>query len=92
MGNMSPEEEAKLKEDVKDAFDKIDTNKSGMIDKKEFRALCERVAQNMGNQLKEKEFEELFQKFDKDNSGLISFQEAYNNWPGLSMLIAFDKE
>ena len=27
-----------------------------MIDKKEFRALCERVAQNMGNQLKEKEF------------------------------------
>ena len=43
MGTLSPEEEAKLKKELKEEFDKIDTDKSGMIDKKEFKVLIDKV-------------------------------------------------
>ena len=92
MGNLSPEEEAKLKKDVKEKFDEIDTDKSGMIEKNEFRNLCVKVAKNMGGKpATEEDFEKTFKEFDKDNSGTISFDEVYKNWGAFSILVGFSE-
>lgn len=89
---MSPEEEAKLKKELKEEFDKIDTDKSGMIDKNEFRVLLEQVVKNSQiDSFKEEDFEETFKNFDKDNSGKISFNEIFKEWPTFSLLIGLAK-
>ena len=87
MGNQSPEEEAKLKKDVRADFDKIDTDKSGLIEKEEFRKLVEKIAQKQGTKIKEEEVEKTFNQFDKDKSGKISFDEVFANWAAFGVLI-----
>ena len=87
MGNQSPEEAAKLKKDVRADFDKIDTDKSGLIDKEEFRKLIEKIAQKQGTKIKEEEVEKTFNQFDKDKSGKISFDEVFANWAAFGVLI-----
>ena len=87
MGNQSPEEEAKLKKDVRADFDKIDTDKSGLIEKEEFRKLVEKIAQKQGTKIKEEEVEKTFNQFDKDKSGKISFDEVFDNWAAFGVLI-----
>ena len=89
MGTLSPEEEAKLKEE----FDKIDTDKSGMIDKKEFKALIDKVAKNAEiDPPKDEDFEGMFKKFDKDNSGKITFDEIFKEWTAFTLLIGLAKK
>ena len=91
MGTLSPEEEAKIKKDIREEFDKIDTDKSGMIDKNELRNLLEKIAKKMGEPLKEKNVDETFDQLDKDKSGKISFEEVFAQWAGFSMLIGLSK-
>ena len=93
MGNLSPEEEEKVKKECREEFDKLDTDKSGMLDKNEFRILLEKVAQNVGGTpAKEEEFDEAFKEFDKDNSGKISFEEVFKEWVSFSFLVGLSKE
>ena len=88
MGTLSPEEEAKIKKDIREEFDKIDTDKSGMIDKNEFKSLVDKVANKIGeNPPKEKDIETAFNEFDTDNSGEISFEEVNQNWLAFSLLV-----
>ena len=92
MGNLSPEEEAKLKKELKEEFDKVDTDKSGMIEKKEFRELINKVVKNCElDPPKEEDFEEMFKEFDKDNSGKITIDEIFKEWAGFSLLIGLSK-
>ncbi len=93
MGNLSPEEEAKLKKDVKEKFDEIDTDKSGMIDKKEFKVLIDKVVKNAEiDPPKEEDFDEMFKEFDKDNSGKITFDVIFKEWTAFSLLIGLAKK
>ena len=93
MGNLSPEEQEKVKKDAKEEFDKIDTDKSGLIDKNEFRKILEKVAKNVGGKPpKEEDFDEVFKEFDKDNSGQISFDEAYKEWVAFGMIVGLSKD
>ena len=93
MGNLSPEEEAKIKKECREEFDKLDTDKSGLIDKKEFRVLLDKIAKNIGGTPpKEEDFDEAFNGFDKDNSGKISFEEVFKEWVSFSMLVGLSKE
>ena len=92
MGNLSPEEEAKMKKEVKEEFDKIDKDKSGLWEKNEFRKLLEQAANNVGGTPpSEEDFDEAFKEFDKDNSGKISFDEAFKNWTAFSLLVSLAK-
>ena len=88
MGNQTPEQEAKLKADVKAEFDRIDTDKSGMIEKQEFRNLLETIAKKHGDgTVKESDFESTFNQFDKDKSGKLSFDEIFKNWGAFGLLV-----
>ena len=92
MGNLSPEEEAKIKKDAREEFDKVDTDKSGLIDKNEFRKILEKVAKNVGGKPpKEEDYDEVFKQFDKDNSGQISFDEAYQDWVSFATIVGLSK-
>ena len=93
MGNLSPEEQAKLEKDCKEEFDKIDTDKSGLIDKDEFRKLIEKIAKNTGGEMaSEKDIDDAFKELDLDNSGKISFDEFRKQWFTFSFLIQLSKE
>ena len=93
MGTLSPEEEAKLKKELKEEFDKIDTDKSGMIDKKEFKVLIDKVVKNAEiDPPKDEDFDEMFKEFDKDNSGKITFDVIFKEWTAFSLLIGLAKK
>jgi Ca2+-binding EF-hand superfamily protein len=93
MGNLSPEEQAKLEKDCKEEFDKIDTDKSGLIDKDEFRKLIEKIAKNTGGEMaSEKDIDDVFKEFDTDNSGKISFDEVMKEWISFSFLVGLSKD
>ena len=57
---------------LKKAFDSFDTDNSGELSKEEFRTVM-----TMRSGLTDVQFETLFQKVDKDGSGVISFDEYY---------------
>jgi Ca2+-binding EF-hand superfamily protein len=64
-----------------------------MLDKNEFRKFLEQVAKNIGGTPPtEADFDEAFKGFDKDNSGKISFDEAFKEWVSFSMLVNLSKE
>ena len=93
MGNLSPEEQAKLEKDCKEEFDKIDTDKSGLIDKDEFRKLIEKIAKNTGGEpASEKDIDDVFKEFDTDNSGKISFDEVMKQWISFSFLVGLSND
>ena len=60
------------REALKKAFDSFDTDNSGDLSKEEFRTVM-----TMRSGLTDVQFETLFQKVDKDASGVISFDEYY---------------
>jgi Ca2+-binding EF-hand superfamily protein len=97
MGNQEEKELARLEEETKKQtkaeFDKLDTDKSGQLDKKEFRVLLERVAKNLNGEIlsTEEEIEKEFNKFDKDGSGKISFDEVYERCMDFAMLVGLSK-
>jgi hypothetical protein len=73
-GKVAP---VKDREALKKAFDSFDTDKSGDLSKAEFRTVMMMRTTGEGEALTDTEFETLFQKVDKDASGVISFDEYY---------------
>jgi len=57
--------------DLKELFNKIDKSQDKMLDREEFIELLQMVAKD----IPEKDIDRLFQKFDKNNDGTISFKE-----------------
>ena len=94
MGNLSPEEQKEVEKDAREEFDKLDTDKSGMLDKNELRALLVKFNEKMGKgePLKEETVDEVFKEFDKDNSGKISFDEIMAEWPSFCFIVGLSKD
>ena len=64
---------------VRSAFDMMDADGSGTLDRSEVRQLCK----NLGRKLSNKELDQLIDKMDSDKSGAIDFKEfsAYYSMP-----------
>ena len=92
MGNLTPEEVEEIKKVVREEFVKLDTNKSGMLDKNELRNLLKKISKTQGEPLDEKGVDETFDQLDTDKSGKISLEEALENWKMFSLLIQLSKE
>ena len=67
----TPEEQAQAKQRLRTAFDKYDTNHSGKLDHKELRNALKEV----GLEMDSGKAKELLNKYDKDQSGLMEFDE-----------------
>mmetsp|Transcript_6463 Transcript_6463/g.9536 ORF Transcript_6463/g.9536 Transcript_6463/m.9536 type:complete len:547 (-) Transcript_6463:324-1964(-) len=67
----SPEIIATLKDVLRDAFKRYDNNGNGTLDKKEVKIFFHDLNENIGD----KEVDALFDRYDKDNSGSICFDE-----------------
>ena len=68
--------ESKLMEVARTAFETVDTDKSGEIDLPELEQVMAQLAHEMGSDLPSKEdVKEVFEYLDADNSGTIDFQE-----------------
>jgi Ca2+-binding EF-hand superfamily protein len=69
-------DENKLNQVVRAAFDQVDTDRSGKIDKDELDKVIEIVCQDMGAQPPtHEETMEVFNHLDTDKSGKIEFNE-----------------
>jgi Ca2+-binding EF-hand superfamily protein len=69
-------DENKLNQVVRAAFDQVDTDRSGKIDKDELDKVIEIVCQDMGaNPPSHEECMEVFNHLDTDKSGKIEFNE-----------------
>ena len=92
MGNLSPEEKAKVEKDVREEFDKIDTDKSGKIERNELKAVLEKMSKKMGGHpVKDEELDDIFKGFDKDNDGKITFDEIMQEWVSFAMLVGLSE-
>ena len=69
------EEEKHLEQEVKDLFDKIDTDHSNEIDRKEFRAFARKIAVKNGKKVSNETIDKFIKSLDKDKSGTISLEE-----------------
>ena len=92
MGNLTPEDVEDIKKVVREEFAKLDTNKSGMLDKKELRNLLKKISKAQGEPFDEKSVDETFDQLDTDKSGKISLEEALDNWKMFALLIQLSKE
>ena len=92
MGNLSPEEKAKVEKDVREEFDKIDTDKSGKIERNELKAILEKMSKKMGGHpVKDEELDDIFKGFDKDNDGKITFDEIMQEWVSFAILVGLSE-
>ena len=69
------EEEKHLEQEVKDLFDKIDTDHSNEIDRKEFRAFARKIAAKNGKKVSNETIDKFIKSLDKDKSCTISLEE-----------------
>ena len=68
--------EKKLREIVKVAFDSVDTDRSGLIDQEELEKVMGQISQDMGAEPPTKEdVKEVMEHLDTDHSGQIDFEE-----------------
>ena len=68
--------EKKLNEVAKVAFDSVDTDRSGQIDQEELEKVMAQISQDMGAEPPSKEdVKEVLEHLDTDHSGKIDFQE-----------------
>ena len=68
--------EKKLNEVAKVAFDSVDTDRSGQIDQEELEKVMSQISQDMGAEPPSKEdVKEFLEHLDTDHSGKIDFQE-----------------
>ena len=65
----------KLKEEIKELFQKIDTDHSNEIDKKEFRAFVLKIYQKSGKKVNNEIIDKFMKNLDKDKSGTLSLEE-----------------
>ena len=69
------EEENHLEEDIKELFDKIDTDHSNEIDRKEFRAFAQKLYGKSGKKISNETIDKFIKSLDKDKSGTIGLDE-----------------
>ena len=68
--------EKKLNEVAKVAFDSVDTDRSGQIDQEELEKVMAQISQDMGAEPPSKEdVKEVLEHLDEDHSGKIEFKE-----------------
>lgn len=65
----------KLKEEIKELFQKIDTDHSNEIDKKEFRTFVLKIYQKSGKKVNNEIIDKFMKNLDKDKSGTLSLEE-----------------
>jgi hypothetical protein len=65
------------REELRTAFNAFDTDRSGELNKEEFRAVMVMTKEGEQRKVTDVEFENLFSEVDKDGSGSISFDEYY---------------
>ena len=69
-------DENKLREIARAAFDSVDTDKSGNIDNKELSKIMEGISKDLGiDPPSDAEVQEVLKHLDTDNSGTIEFNE-----------------
>ena len=64
-----------LEEELKVLFDKIDTNHSTDIDRKEFRVYIQSLYKNSGKKITNEIIDKFIKNYDKDKSGTLDFEE-----------------
>ena len=69
------EEEKHLEEEIKELFDKIDTDHSNEIDRKEFRAFAQKLYGKSGKKISNETIDKFIKSLDKDKSGTIGLDE-----------------
>ena len=69
------EEEKLLEQEVKDLFNKIDTDHSNEIDRKEFRTFAQKLYARNGKKVSNATIDKFIKSLDKDKSGTISLDE-----------------
>merc|ERR1711871_303358 len=72
-----PEVDLGYKNTLRVAFNTFDVDRSGELDKEEFRTIMTMSIDGEADGLDEAEFEEMFNLVDTDGSGKISFEEYY---------------
>ena len=69
------DEEKHLEQEIKELFDKIDTDHSNEIDRKEFRAFVQKLYGKSGKKVSNELIDKFIKNLDKDKSGTISLDE-----------------
>ena len=70
------EDEEKLDEIAKIAFDNVNTNKSGEIDKSQLESMMNQIFSDLSNELPtKKEVEEVFDYLDSKKKGTLSLED-----------------
>jgi Ca2+-binding EF-hand superfamily protein len=64
-----------FEEEMKRLFDKIDTNHSSDIDRKEFRVYIQSLYKNSGKKITNEIIDKFIKNYDKDKSGTLDFEE-----------------
>ena len=64
-----------LEEEIKELFQKIDTDNSKEIDKKEFRAFVTKLYKKSGKKVTNEMIDKFIKNLDKDKSGTLSLDE-----------------
>ena len=64
-----------FEEEMKRLFDKIDTNHSKDIDRKEFRVYIQNLYKNSGKKITSEIIDQFIKNYDKDKSGTLDFEE-----------------
>ena len=64
-----------LEEEIKRLFDKIDTNHSKDIDRKEFRVYIQNLYKDSGKIITNEIIDKFIKNYDKDKSGTLDFEE-----------------
>ncbi len=68
-------QEKRIEQEVKELFDKIDTNHSNEIDRKEFRVFAQKLYGKSGKKVSNETVDKFIKNLDKDKSGTISLEE-----------------
>ena len=70
------QDEEKIREVARAAFDSVDTDKSGEIDNKELTILMQGISKDLGIEPpSQEEVDEVLKELDTDHSGKIDFNE-----------------
>ena len=64
-----------LEEEIKKLFDKIDTDHSKEIDKKEFRIFVKKLYEKSGKIINNELIDKFIKNYDKDKSGMLNLDE-----------------
>ena len=72
---LSNENKNQLEQEIKELFDKIDTDHSNEIDRKEFRVFVQKLYGRSGKKVSNETIDKFIKNLDKDKSGTISLDE-----------------